>query len=50
MQSVVQLIIIFASLCTALIVLLYIVKWVKKQLYFESFVASLVKVKPRFYT
>jgi hypothetical protein len=50
MQSIVQLVLILASLCTALLVLLYMVRWAKKQLYFESFVASLAKVKPRFYT
>jgi hypothetical protein len=50
MQNIIQLVLILASLCTALIVLLYMVRWARKQLYFESFIASLVKVKPRFYT
>jgi len=49
-QNIVQLVIIIAALFTALIVLLYMVRWARKQLYMEFFIASLAKVKPRYYT
>jgi hypothetical protein len=50
MQNIIQLIITLAFLCTVLIVSLYMVRWARKQLHMEYFIASLIKVKPRYYT
>jgi len=50
MIAVVQLAVVLTALYLALLVLLHMLRWVRSQLYLEAFIASLVKLRQRYYT
>jgi hypothetical protein len=50
MLAVAQVAILLTALYIVLLVLLHMLKWVRSQLYLEAFIASLAKVKQRYYT
>ena len=50
MLAVAQVAILLTALYIALLVLLYMLRWTRSQLYLEAFIASLAKLKQRYYT
>jgi hypothetical protein len=50
MIAVVQLAVLLTALYIALFILLHMLRWVRSQLYMEAFIASLAKLKQRYYT
>jgi hypothetical protein len=50
MIAVVQLAVLLTALYIALFILLHMLRWARSQLYLEAFIASLAKVKQRYYT
>jgi hypothetical protein len=50
MLAVAQLAVLLTALYIVLLVLLHMFKWARSQLYLEAFIASLAKVKQRYYT
>ena len=50
MIAVAHAVILLTALYIVLLVLLYMFKWTRSQLHLEAFIASLAKVKQRYYT
>ena len=50
MLAVVQLAVLLTALYIVLFVLLHMLRWARSQLYLEAFIASLAKIKQRYYT